>query len=98
MALQTPVVTLTGIKEPQAKLYKVSFLMTVADDSTNPLLVGLNVPHTIDYNQGTNIADKVDRVVKFFQDRIDRYNNEAGIVEAPALATALASINSGLVV
>jgi hypothetical protein len=94
MALQTPVVTVANVTEPQDKLYRISFRM-VAND---PAGAGLDVPHTIDFNQGNDVGEKVAEVIAFFQDKIDRYQREEAVKGTAALTNTLASINSGLAV
>ena len=96
MALQTPVVTVTDVTEPQSKLYKISFRMVSTDNTAG--LPGLDMPYTINYKHGNDVGDKVALVTKYFQEKIDRYQNAVEIFEAPALTTAISSIQSGLVV
>lgn len=96
MALQTPTVSVTGVTEPQEKLYKIAFRMVATDDTAG--LTGLDEMYVTNYKKDNNIADKVAEVTKHFQEKIDRYQNAIGIYETPALATAVISIQTGLVV
>lgn len=96
MALQTPVVTVLTVTEPQSKLYKITFRMIVADDTIG--LGGLDTTYTANYKYGTDVTPKVAEVIKFFQGQIDTYKDAVVVLESAALATALASINAGLVV
>ncbi len=96
MALQTPTVTVTNVTEPQSRLYKISFRMVSTDDS--PGLPGLDISHTINYKHGNDIDAKVSEVKAYFQKKITAYQNAATVFGSPALATAVSSIQTGLVV
>lgn len=96
MALQSAAITITGVTEPQARLYRIIFHMVVDDDTAG--LPGLDVTYPINYKHGNDVAGKVTEVVKFFQEKIDRYKNAVVVFESAALTTAVSSIQSGLVV
>jgi hypothetical protein len=96
MALGIPVITVTGVTESQAKLFRISFRMAAIDDDSN--LSGIDVSYTINYKQGNNVSAKVGEIVEFFQEQIDRYKNSVGIWGSSQLVTALTSISAGLVV
>lgn len=96
MALQSTTITVTGVTEPQAKLYRIIFHMVIDDNTAG--LPGLDESYTVNYKQGNDVTDKVAEVVKVFQEKIDRYKNAVAVFESAGLATAVSSIQSGLVV
>lgn len=96
MALQTPMVTRANVTEPQHDLYKITFMM-VADDDT-PGFPGLDESYTINYKRGNDVGLKVAEVIKVFQEKIDRYQRAATVAVSVPLATAVSSIQNGLVV
>jgi len=96
MALETPVITIQDVTEPQGKLYHITLHMAVADDV--PALLGIDVSHTIRYRTGQNIADKEAEFTAFFQEEIDKYKRVTNIATSQALSNSKTAIQSGLVI
>ena len=97
MALQVPVITLSGhVVETQKNLYGIIFRMVCSDsDATKD---GLDVTTSIRYRPGDAVADRVAGVIADFQARIDSYQSAVVIEDHAIMAAAIAAIQSGLVV
>jgi len=97
MALQTPVITLAShVTETQKNLYNITFRMVCADDDQD--MAGLDETYPLKYRPGDNVADAVDDIIEFFQEKIDSYESAVAIETHPSMATGMTMIENGLVI
>ncbi len=97
MALQAPVITLSGhVTETQKSLYSITFRMVCAD--SDPDMSGIDATYSGRYRPGDDLEDMRDDAVEFFQAQIDSYLAAAAIESHPKMALLITAIQNGLVI